>query len=132
MRSEALYGSWFSHDHQSLVWDNNLNLAVCRAIYDSTFARVNGNSINDVLKFHFDKKFSSINKYHLAEEEKTKFIVKKYKKITVNTETINESGKIGMGEIGQYIINLEELNSNFTRMIVVSKFGVRKTEFLVF
>ena len=68
----------------------------------------------------------------MAEEEKKRFISKKSREITVNTETINESGKIGMGEIGQYIIKLDQLSSNFTRMIVVSKFGVGKRRFLAF
>ena len=56
-----------SHDHQSLVWDNNLTRATCRAIYDSTHARLStGEDIEKILKFHFVKKFSPTNKYHLA------------------------------------------------------------------
>ena len=65
----------------------------------------------------------------MADGEKKRFISKKSREIAVNTETINESGKIGMGEIGQYIIKLDQLSSNFTRMIVVSKFGVGKRRF---
>lgn len=121
VRAESLYGSWFSHDHQSLVWDNNLNRAVCRSIYDATYARINGHSVNEVLQFHFDKKFSPTNKYHLARREQLDLEMVDIASIEVNMDTVNANGAIGMGQSGKYVINLGELKRKFTRILIVSK-----------
>ena len=72
VRSESLYGSWQSHDHQSIVWDNGLIRASARAIYDVTFYRIQSDSNGartktiDILKYHFVNKFDKVNKYDEA------------------------------------------------------------------
>ena len=72
VRSESLYGSWQSHDHQSIVWDNGLVRATARAIYDVTLNRIQSSpneklkTTNEILKYHFVNRFHKINKYDEA------------------------------------------------------------------